>query len=69
MIRPQWEWALDDAEGRRMAEPVTPVFTTQYDAELWLGEHWRSLAAAGAVAASLLHDGNQATPSVELRTP
>ncbi len=43
MIRPQWEWALDDAEGRRLTEPVTPVFTAQYDAEQWLGEHWREL--------------------------
>lgn len=69
MIRPQWEWALDDAEGRRLSEPVTPVFTAQYDAEQWLGEHWRELAAAGAVRARLLHDGTQATPAVELRTP
>lgn len=69
MINPQWEWALDDAEGRRLAEPVSPVFTAQFDAEAWLGEHWRTLAASGAVTARLLNDGNQATPSVELRVP
>jgi len=48
MIRPQWVWELDDAEGRALASPVSPVFTTQYDAEQWLGETWRSLAAEGA---------------------
>ena len=69
MIRPQWEWALDDAEGRRLSTPVTPVFTAQCDAEQWLGEHWRELSAAGAVQASLLHDGKQAAPGVELRIP
>ena len=69
MIRPQWEWALDDADGRRLSTPVTPVFTAQYDAEQWLGEHWRELAAAGAAQASLLHDGKQAAPGVELRFP
>lgn len=68
MINPQWEWALDDADGARLTEPVTPVFTAQYDAEQWLGEHWRSLAGAGAVVARLLHDGNQAAPPVELHT-
>ncbi len=31
--------------GRALAAPVSPVFTTQYDAEQWLGETWRSLAA------------------------
>jgi hypothetical protein len=69
VIRPRWEWVLDDARGRPVTRVVSPVFTTQYDAEQWLGEHWRELAAAGAVAARLLHDGTQATPSVELRVP
>ncbi|KLN33308.1 hypothetical protein ACFVSK_02240 [Cellulosimicrobium cellulans] len=68
MIRPQWVWELDDAEGRVLAAPVSPVFTTQYDAEQWLGETWRTLAAEGAAVARLLHDGTQATASVELRS-
>lgn len=67
MIRPQWAWELDDAAGVRLAGPPTPVFTTQYDAEQWLGEHWRALAAGGVATARLLHDGAQATRSVTLR--
>lgn len=69
MIRPQWEWALDGVDAGRLSEPLTPVFTAQYDAEQWLGEHWRELAAAGAARAVLLHDGIEAAPSVELRIP
>jgi hypothetical protein len=67
MIRPQWVWELEDADGRPLDSPVSPVFTTQFDAEQWLGETWRSLAAGGAVVARLLHDGAQATAPVELR--
>ena len=69
MIRPQWEWALDDADARQLSEPVTPVFTAQYDAEQWLGEHWRELAELGVARVRLLHDGTQAAPAVELRAP
>ncbi|MFE6970580.1 hypothetical protein [Isoptericola sp. NPDC057653] len=65
MIRPRWEWALDDAAGGALSVP-SPVFTTQYDAEQWLGEHWRDLSAEGGAVARLLHDGNQAAPSVPL---
>jgi hypothetical protein len=68
MIRPRWEWALEDSEGRPVVGPPSPVFTTQFDAEEWLGEHWRSLVAQGAATARLLHDGKQAAPGVELRT-
>jgi hypothetical protein len=67
VIRPRWEWVLDDAQGRPVTAVVSPVFTTQFDAEQWLGERWRELAAAGAASARLLHDGTQATPAVELR--
>ena len=42
------------------------MFTTQYDAEQWLGEHWRTLAAQGVQAVGLLHEGAQATPTLTL---
>jgi hypothetical protein len=67
MIRPQWVWELDDADGRALTKPLSPVFTNQFDAEQWLGETWRDLAAQGAVAARLLNDGTQVTATVELR--
>lgn len=38
-------------------EPVP--FGSQGDAETWLGEHWRVLAAAGAESATLLDDARE----------
>lgn len=63
---PRWVWAFDDATGNELAEPMSPVFTTQFDAESWLGEHWRSASALGARRARLLHDGEPATTPVLL---
>ncbi|GAB4086127.1 hypothetical protein GCM10028784_27570 [Myceligenerans cantabricum] len=68
-IRPRWEWALHDDEGARLPESVTPVFTNQFDAEQWLGEHWRSLADRGATSATLHHDGRESAPAIALRVP
>ncbi|GAB3169153.1 hypothetical protein GCM10027059_33460 [Myceligenerans halotolerans] len=65
-IRPRWEWALyDDDDGTRLPEPVTPVFTSQFDAEQWLGEHWRSLAETGVTSAQLHHEGDPVGPRVD----
>ncbi len=53
-----WSWQLEDSE----REPVTldhdlPTFTSQSDAETWLGEVWRDLLDAGGTQVSLLeHD-------------
>lgn len=65
-VRPEWEWALTDAAGRAVSGTLSPVFTVQFDAEQWLGEHWRALAAAGVVRARLLHRGEPAGPAVQL---
>jgi hypothetical protein len=34
-------------------------FSSQSDAESWLGECWRELAEAGVVGVLLLHDGER----------
>lgn len=68
MIRPQWVWEMLDAAGAVLAEPVSPVFTNRFDAEQWLGEGWRDLAAAGVASAHLVHNGLQAAPAVRLST-
>jgi hypothetical protein len=69
VIRPQWAWEFDDADGARMDRPISPVFANQYDAEEWLGEHWRELATQGVETARLMNAGTQATPSLVLRVP
>lgn len=68
MIRPRWVWQMVDAGGTVLDEPLSPVFTTQYDAEQWLGELWRDLAEEGVAEARILHDGVQAAPAVRLST-
>jgi hypothetical protein len=69
VIRPQWAWEFDDAVGAQMDRPISPVFANQYDAEEWLGEHWRELATQGVETARLMNAGMQATPSLVLRVP
>ncbi|GEA84430.1 MAG: hypothetical protein NVV70_06030 [Cellulomonas sp.] len=62
-LRPQWEWRLEDGAGP-VDRPVSPVFGNRYDAEQWLGEHWRALAAQGVVAASLRHEERGVGPTI-----
>jgi len=64
-LRPQWEWLLSGAAGP-LERPVSPVFGNRYDAEEWLGEHWRSLAAQGVLAAALRHQDRPVGPTIEL---
>ncbi len=66
VLRPQWVWQFDGPDGAALDRPVSPLFTTQYDAEQWLGEHWRTLAAQGVHAARLLHEGTQVTATLTL---
>jgi hypothetical protein len=49
-----WTWRYDPTEA---AAPVSETFTNQADAESWLGESWRELAAAGVVGVTLVCDG------------
>ena len=51
-----WTWRYD---GPAVAEdmPAPRDFTSQADAETWLGETWRELAEAGVTSVTLLDDG------------
>lgn len=54
--RSSWTWRFEPAEA-----PATPAgeFTSQSDAESWLGEAWRELAEGGVTAVYLMSDGDQ----------
>lgn len=66
-----WTWRYVDAEGRphsldarfldagSLGEATPPVFPAQGDAESWLGETWRELAAAGVGAVTLVEDDRE----------
>lgn len=51
-----WVWRLETADGTPLSEPGSPSHGSQSDAENWLGEEWRELAAAGVAQTTLLHD-------------
>ncbi len=52
-----WTWLLETRDaGRVTTEVEIPAFPSQSDAESWLGEVWRELAASGAAQATLLED-------------
>jgi hypothetical protein len=52
-----WSWRLEKADGST-AEGGVPeeTFTTQADAETWLGENWRGLADGGVDQVTLLDE-------------
>lgn len=62
-LRPQWAWELAARSGRVLDHPLSPVFTTRFDAEEWLGLHWRTLRDQGAHIALLRHDGASVPPA------
>jgi hypothetical protein len=68
MIPPRWMWSMHAADGSVRSEPLSPVFTNQYDAEQWLGLTWRELAGVGVASVQLLHDGAMVAPVVQLTT-
>lgn len=50
-----WTWHYEDADGGAVSGP-DDAFTSQADAESWLGQAWREIAAAGAVSVALVED-------------
>ncbi len=50
-----WTWRYENGEGQPIDGP-DEAFASQADAESWIGQTWRELAANGAVAATLVED-------------
>ena len=50
-----WTWRYEGRDDRRDAGSSEP-FSSQSDAESWLGQSWRELVAQGVVTAVLLED-------------
>lgn len=51
-----WTWRYEDAAGQPVEGPGE-AFSSQSDAESWLGQSWRELVASGVAQAVLLEDG------------
>ncbi len=55
-----WTWRFEKADGTETEPSVQPEeFTTQGDAESWLGEHWKALLEGGTDQATLFEDGRK----------
>lgn|GEM_PF-884952 len=67
-LRPQWAWELAGAGGAVLDRPLSPVFATRFDAEEWLGMHWRTLRDQGVRTAVLRNDGTTVPPVHDLAT-
>jgi hypothetical protein len=50
-----WSWRYESGDGRQDAGS-SEQFSSQSDAESWLGQSWRDLVANGVVTAVLLED-------------
>lgn len=59
-----WTWRFSDADGAA-ADTPSPTAGSRFDAEMWLGEHWRDLARSGVARAHLLRDGDAVGRPVE----
>ncbi len=53
-----WTWRYEKADGTVMGadDLQEAIFTSQGDAESWLGENWRALLAVGVDQVTLLED-------------
>lgn len=65
-VRPRWQWELLAADGAERDRPASPVFLTRFDAEQWLGEHWRALRHQGVARVVLRHGEDAVPPAVDL---
>jgi hypothetical protein len=54
-----WTWRLESIDGAVVIvrEPAKETFSSQGDAESWLGENWPGLLKAGIDQVTLLEDG------------
>lgn len=54
-----WTWQLEKADGTVLPsrDLVKEVFTSQGDAESWLGENWPGLLKSGVDQVTLTEDG------------
>lgn len=66
VVRPRWQWRLVAADGTVVDRPGSPVFLARFDAEQWLGEHWRALAGQGVHRVVLQHDSEDLLPGIDL---
>lgn len=65
-----WTWRFEAADGTEVEPALQPEeFPTQGDAESWVGEVWKELAAGGADQVTLFEDGTRVYGPMSLSSP
>ena len=55
-----WQWRYETTEsGPMTSEDDAPSFTSQADAESWIGEEWEDLLKSGVDAVTLFEDDRE----------
>ncbi|OEJ31703.1 hypothetical protein [Streptomyces subrutilus] len=64
-----WTWRFETAEGTEASPAVAPEeFTTQGDAESWIGEVWKELLEGGVEQVKLSDEGGTELYTMSLRS-
>ncbi|BAL86615.1 hypothetical protein AMIS_13950 [Actinoplanes missouriensis 431] len=50
-----WSWRYEDVDGKPVEGPAE-TFSSQADAESWIGQEWRQLQGAGVSTVVLVED-------------
>ena len=50
-----WNWRYENVDGQPVTGPAE-TFSSQADAESWIGQEWRALAEAGVARVVLVED-------------
>ncbi|MCO8276026.1 hypothetical protein M1L60_36155 [Actinoplanes sp. TRM 88003] len=62
-----WSWRYENVDGQPVAGPPE-TFSSQADAESWIGQEWRGLAEAGVAKVVLVEDDRVEYPMSLLPT-
>ncbi|MEU6315349.1 hypothetical protein [Streptomyces sp. NPDC047014] len=63
-----WTWRFETADGSETSPSVVPEeFTTQGDAESWIGEYWKDLLEGGTEQVKLSDDSGTELYTMSLR--
>ena len=64
-----WRYERTDASPVELEGGDAPSFTSQSDAETWIGEEWEMLLKAGVDAVTLLEDEREVYGPMSLHPP
>ena len=65
-----WTWRYEKTDSSPVTlEDTAPTFSSQADAESWIGEEWEQLLKAGVDGVTLLEDDREVYGPMSLHPP